>query len=46
MQSGYYLEDLDKVLDKITKIAETNEGSVATADNLAEVNIAFAKQAK
>ena len=43
---GQHLKDFNAIWEKITKIAETNGGNVATADNFAEVNIAIVKQAK
>ena len=46
MQSKHHLEDFDAIWEKITKMAESNEGKVATAENFAEVNIAIAKQAE
>ena len=46
MQSGHHLEEFDAVWAKITMAAETSGGDVTTADNIAEVNMAIAKQAK
>ena len=46
MQLGQHLKDFNAIWEKITKIAETNGGNVATADNFAKVNIAIVKQAK
>ena len=46
MQSGHHLEDFDAVWAKMTKAAETSGGDVTTADNISEVNMAIAKQAK
>ena len=46
MQSNYHLEDFDAIWEKISKIAKSNKGKVASAKNFAEVNIAIAKQAE
>ena len=46
MGSCYFIEDVNFVLDKLARAAETDEHEVATANNLIEVNEAMVKQAK